>query len=63
MTKSSIILQIPQLTTDRLLLRGFSTDDFERYTEMMAHPDVTRHLGDGRPLTRVEAWQQLAMFT
>ena len=58
----SSILQIPQLTTDRLLLRGFRPDDFERYAEMMADPDVSRHLMDGRPLTRVEAWGQLAMF-
>jgi RimJ/RimL family protein N-acetyltransferase len=57
------ILQIPQLTTDRLLLRGFSPGDFERYAEMMADPEVWRHLMDGRPLTRVEAWRQLAMFT
>ncbi len=56
------ILQIPQLTTERLLLRGFGPDDFERYAEMMADPDVSRHLMDGRPLTRVEAWRQLAMF-
>src|SRR5205823_5095613 len=59
----SCVLQIPQLTTDRLLLRGFRSDDFERYAEMMADPNVSRHLMDGRPLTRVEAWRQLAMFT
>jgi len=58
----SCVLQIPQLTTARLLLRGFRPDDFERYAEMMADPKVSRHLMDGRPLTRVEAWRQLAMF-
>ena len=58
----SCMLQIPQLTTDRLLLRGFRPDDFERYAKMMADPNVSRHLMDGRPLTRVEAWRQLAMF-
>ena len=58
----SCMLQIPQLTTDRLLLRGFRPDDFERHAEMMADPDVSRHLMGGRPLTRIEAWRQLAMF-
>ena len=58
----SCVLQIPQLTTGRLLLRGFRPDDFEHYAAMMADPDVSRHLMDGRPLTRVEAWRQLAMF-
>ncbi|MDB4908020.1 MAG: family N-acetyltransferase [Gemmatimonadetes bacterium] len=56
------VLDVPQLTTDRLLLRGFKPEDFERYAEMMAHPDVALHLMDGRPLSRVEAWRQLAMF-
>ena len=56
------LLQIPQLTTDRLLLREFRAEDFERYAEMMANPDVSRFLGDGQPLTRVEAWRQLAIF-
>jgi Acetyltransferase (GNAT) domain len=54
--------KIPQLTTHRLLLRAFRPDDFEPYAAMMADPDVSRHLMDGRPLTRPEAWRQLAMF-
>src|SRR3954447_22840539 len=58
----SSVLQVPQLTTNRLLLRGFRPDDFELYSEMMADPDVSRHLMDGRPLTRSEARRQLAMF-
>ena len=62
MTTNAFVHQVPQLTTERLLLRGFGPRDFERYAEMMAHPDVTRHLMDGRPLSRDEAWRQLAMF-
>lgn len=56
------VLQIPRLTTERLLMREFRPDDFERYAAMMSDPLVTPHLMDGRPLTRVEAWRQLAMF-
>ena len=56
------MLQIPHLTTDRLLLRGFAPEDFEPYAEMMANPDVIRHLCDGRPLSRADAWRQMAMF-
>ena len=29
---------------------------------MMADPEVTRFLGDGRPLDRVDAWRQLALL-
>jgi RimJ/RimL family protein N-acetyltransferase len=56
------MLTIPHLKTDRLLLRDFRQDDFEAYAQMMADPEVTRHLADGRPLTRVDAWRQMAMF-
>lgn len=58
----SDVLRIPHLTTDRLLLRAFAPEDFEPYAQMMANPDVTRYLGEGHALSRVEAWRQLAMF-
>lgn len=53
---------IPTLETERLRLRAFAPDDFEVYAAMMADPEVTRFLADGRPLDRAEAWRQLAMF-
>jgi len=53
---------VPTLETERLLLRGFEARDFESYAAMMADPEVTRYLADGRPLDRAEAWRQLAMF-
>ena len=53
---------VPVLTTPRLQLRGFREDDFPAYAAMMADPEVTRHLADGRPLERTDAWRQLAMF-
>src|SRR6266404_4012619 len=56
------MINIPRLKTERLLLRPFQPDDFESYAEMMAHPDVALYLMDGRPLTREEAWRQMAMF-
>jgi RimJ/RimL family protein N-acetyltransferase len=53
---------IPQLLSERLLLREFRPEDFEPYAAMMADPRVGRFLMDGRPLSRAEAWRQLAMF-
>ncbi|HSQ31468.1 MAG TPA: GNAT family N-acetyltransferase [Gemmatimonadaceae bacterium] len=53
---------IPHLDTDRLILRAFSVSDFEAYAAIMADPAVTQFLGEGRPLTRVDAWRQLAMI-
>jgi RimJ/RimL family protein N-acetyltransferase len=56
------MIRIPELTTERLLLRSFTDDDFEAYAAMMADPAVTRFLGPGRPLARADAWHQMAMF-
>ena len=53
---------VPQLLTERLVLRGFGQRDFEAYAAMVADPHVTRYLGDGRPLARTDAWRQPAMF-
>ena len=55
-------VEVPRLTTPRLLLREFRPEDVEPYVAMMADPDVTRFLSDGRPLGRGDAWRQLAMF-
>ena len=54
--------QIPRITTARLLLREFQPTDFEPYAAMMADPEVTRFLSDGKPLGRFDAWRQMAMF-
>ena len=56
------MIEIPRINTDRLLMRGFTADDFEAYAAMMGDAEVSRHLMDGRPLTRAEAWRQMAMF-
>lgn len=55
-------MQIPEITTERLLLRGLRESDFEAYAAMMADPLVTRYLGDGRPLNRADAWRHLAVM-
>ena len=50
------------LETRRLRLRMFREDDLDRYAAICADPEVMRHLGDGRALTRAEAWRQMAMI-
>ena len=42
-------MNIPEIQTERLLLRAFRSSDFDAYAEMMADPEVTRYLADGRP--------------
>jgi len=50
-----------KLETERLLLRWFRDDDFERYFEMSSDPEVMRFLG-GKPQTEIEAWKSMAAF-
>jgi len=50
------------LRTERLLLRMFHTDDFEAYAQICADPEVMRYLGAGTPLSREDAWRQMAML-
>ena len=55
-------IEVPRLETSRLVLRAFVPSDVESYAWMMADPDVSRFLGDGRPLGRADAWRQLAQI-
>jgi RimJ/RimL family protein N-acetyltransferase len=50
------------LETERLLLRAFRAEDFEPYAAICADPEVMRYLGEGRPLSRSDAWRQMAMI-
>jgi RimJ/RimL family protein N-acetyltransferase len=50
------------LETANLILRMFGEDDFESYASICADPEVTRYLGDGKALSRHEAWRQMAMI-
>lgn len=55
-------MEIPILTTERLLMRAFRESDLDEYAALCADPEVMRYLGEGRPLTRWEAWRQMAMI-
>ena len=52
-------MDIPTLTTDRLVLRGLRASD--DYAAMNADPEVRRWLS-GTLLTREQAWEQMASF-
>ena len=50
----------PRLETERLVLRMFHEGDFEAFARIAADPEAARYLGNGLPLTRMEAWRGLA---
>ena len=50
------------LRTERLVLRMFREEDLDEYAVMTGDPEVTRYLGDGSTLSRVDTWRQMAMI-
>ena len=48
------------LRTERLVLRMWREEDFEQYAAITADAEVMRYLGEGRPLSRGDAWRQMA---
>ena len=53
---------IPELVTERLLLRGLELSDLDAYAAICADPDVRRFLGDGCPLERPAVWREMALL-
>ncbi|MBD2534941.1 GNAT family N-acetyltransferase [Nostoc flagelliforme FACHB-838] len=53
---------IPQLLTERLILREFREEDLDAYAQMCGDEEVMRYVGNGRPLSRGESWRSLAMM-
>lgn len=54
-------LDIPELETARLQLRGHRVQDFDDCFAMWSDPAVTKHIG-GRPSTREEVWARLLRY-
>jgi RimJ/RimL family protein N-acetyltransferase len=52
----------PTLDTERLRLRAFREEDLDAYAAICADPEVMRYLGDGRALSRADAWRQMALI-
>ncbi|WP_460201359.1 GNAT family N-acetyltransferase [Scytonema sp. NUACC21] len=55
-------MSIPQLETQRLILREFREEDLDAYAEMCGDPEVMRYIATGKPLSRDESWRNMAMI-
>jgi RimJ/RimL family protein N-acetyltransferase len=51
----------PELSTERLTMRGHRREDFEDCAAMWGDPVVTRFIG-GKPSTREQAWARLLRY-
>lgn len=56
------MIDAPTLHTDRLTLRMLVDSDLDGYAELYGDVEAARYIGgDGRALTRAEAWRNMAM--
>jgi len=55
-------LEIPTLTTPRLVLRGFQAKDWPAFAALNADRAFRRYLGDGQVLSANDAWTQMERF-
>jgi RimJ/RimL family protein N-acetyltransferase len=53
---------VPELRTERMLMRGFRDDDIDAWAEICADSEVTRWVGDPEGLSREDAWRRMAYF-
>ncbi len=61
MPDSLISANVPEIETQRMILRGHRLEDFADCAAMWADPEVTRHIG-GKPLTETEAWTRFLRY-
>ena len=51
-----------RLETDRLVLRMFGNDDLEPYFSICSDPEVMEFIGQGKTMSRLDTWRQIAVM-
>jgi RimJ/RimL family protein N-acetyltransferase len=55
-------MNVPEIHTERLVMRGFREDDLDELAAISADSEVTRWVGDENGLSRQETWRRMAYW-
>ena len=55
--------EVPELRTERLLMREFRDEDHEPFAALLGDPEVSKALGHDEPITPADAWREMAMLS
>jgi RimJ/RimL family protein N-acetyltransferase len=53
---------VPELQTERLVMRGFGERDLDELAAINADPEVTKWVGDENGLSREDTWRRMAYW-
>jgi RimJ/RimL family protein N-acetyltransferase len=55
-------LIVPEIHTDRLVMRGFRDEDLDELAVINSDPEVTKWVGDENGISRDESWRRIAYW-